>query len=174
MICNPVNPIREPLKTESGEYVEDVKSIPVIRYILERVRKEAQKIGYNLSAVMAINRNNGLMRPWDISMSDKGRHSAATYAMELVSDKWRIATMDECNKKLEADKKERVELARKKLRLHDAAVEQLEKDQHFQNLVDTALTQEEEIKEFTPQDIAVLKDRLAKAESTLKPIKKEK
>lgn len=160
-VTDPTSSNREPLRRDNGEYFDGIDTIPVIRDIVTRVKRDAQKMGHDLSAVVVVNRKNGVMRAWNMS------RNATTYALALTGDYWRFATQEESLKWQEETKKERIEVARKKLRVHEAAVDHLEKQQHFENLVNTALTDDSDMKEFTADDIATLGKRLAAAKASL-------
>lgn len=163
MIFNPNTVTREPYQhNATGEYFDGETSIPIIKEIVKQVKEDVVKAGYKLNCVVAVNRRNGKKRVWDMSKN------AATYATALTTD-WRFASKEEAANWVAEEQAIRVEAARKKLRFEQAAVETLSKQTHFQNLVDTALTEEDELREFSAEDIAKLEERLAKAKASLPP-----
>lgn len=163
MVYDPALEIRDIVRDENGQPYQ-VQGFPRVKIAVKVARDAALKFGYKLEGVPVINRNNGSMRAWNLGLNT---HCVQAYAEALVDGNWRIMKPEENDSWQKSDAIKRKDIARRNLMIHDQAVKTLEQQQHFQNMIDTALTGEKELAQFSPEDIAILEKRIADAKEKI-------
>jgi hypothetical protein len=122
----------------------------------EICHEAAKRLGHDVKAVPVMHRDKKLFRHWDL----KGLGGDTLCEVICNLGEWRIASPEEAKVEREKIEKARRDEARKRLRIENAAVEQLAANRQFQTLVEASGMDTDALAQLSPEDLKSLREKI--------------